>query len=278
MVKNINVKLANMIEEYIISVPFLKSKFTHHNIKYSIGKLIDNIIIILKTGISYRNIQKYTKIHWNTIYKFKLKLVKYNIFEKLFNKTINTYITEMGNTSKLYYTDTTFICNKLGEDLASYNPQVKKHKTSKISIISDDFNIPISIKFDTGATHDVTILKEQLLDFHKNHPLLCNQTNTIIADGAYDSKPLHTLIKELNFKNMITNKNIRNLKDISKLDNLKLNKYNKMLLKKRGCVEHVINKFKQFKKIQLRYDRYSKNFISYIFMSALLIVIKNTWI
>jgi len=119
MVKNINVKLATMIEEYIINVPFLKSKFTHHNIKYSIGKLIDNIIIILKPGISY----KYTKIHWDTIYKFKLKLVKYslyeaynknkvlmyiflketirpkgyNIFEKLFNKTINTYITEMGN-------------------------------------------------------------------------------------------------------------------------------------------------------------------------------------
>jgi len=41
----------------------------------------------------------------------------------------------------------------------------------------------MSIKFDTGATHDVTILKEQLLDFHKNYPLLCNQTNTIIADG-----------------------------------------------------------------------------------------------
>lgn len=99
---------------------------------------------------------------------------------------------------------------------------------------------------------------------------------------------------------MITNKNIRNLKDISKLDSLKLNKYDKMLLKKRGCVEHsrkktlfflearlkelrsfnkhVINRFKQFKKIQLRYDRYSKNFISYIFMSALSIVIKNTWI
>jgi hypothetical protein len=77
---------------------------------------------------------------------------------------------------------------------------------------------------------------------------------------------------------MITNKNIRNLKDISKLDSLKLNKYDKMLLKKRGCVKHVINRFKQFKKIQLRYDRYSKNFISYIFMSALSIVIKNTWI
>jgi hypothetical protein len=34
MVKNINVKLATMIEEYILSIPFLKSKFIHHNIKY----------------------------------------------------------------------------------------------------------------------------------------------------------------------------------------------------------------------------------------------------
>jgi hypothetical protein len=65
--------------------------------------MLINIIIILKTGISYRNVSDYTHINWNTIYKFKLKLVKYNIFEKLFNKTINEYISEMGNNSKQYY-------------------------------------------------------------------------------------------------------------------------------------------------------------------------------
>jgi hypothetical protein len=65
--------------------------------------MLINVIIILKTGISYRNVSDYTHINWNTIYKFKLKLVKYNIFEKLFNKTINEYITEMGNNSKQYY-------------------------------------------------------------------------------------------------------------------------------------------------------------------------------
>ena len=127
------------------------------------------------------------------------------------------------------YTDTTFVCNKLGEDLVSYNPQVKKHKTSKISIISDDFNIHISIKIDTGSKHDVTILKEQLIEFSNSHPLLCNENNTIVADGAYDSNPLHKLVKEL-----ITNKNIRNLKDKTKI---KLNKYDKMLLKN----EYVLN-------------------------------------
>jgi hypothetical protein len=34
--------------------------------------------------------------------------------------------------------------NKLGEQFVTYNPQVKKHKTTKVSIISDEFNIPIS--------------------------------------------------------------------------------------------------------------------------------------
>jgi hypothetical protein len=71
-----------------------------------------------------------------------------------------------------------------------------------------------------------------LVDFHKYHQLLCYQNYTIIDDNAYDSKPLHNLVKELNFKKLITNKNIRNLKDISKIQKLILNKYEKMLLKK----------------------------------------------
>jgi hypothetical protein len=77
MVKNINVKLATMIEEYIISVPFLKSKFTHHNIKYSIGKLIDNIIIILKTGISYRDIVSFRNIYIRTLFLLYKNTQKY---------------------------------------------------------------------------------------------------------------------------------------------------------------------------------------------------------
>ena len=69
----------------------------------------------------------------------------------------------------------------MGEDLVSNNPQItglhskpccrfatKKHKTSKISIISDDFNIPISISIDTGSKHDVSIIKEQLTDLHNS--------------------------------------------------------------------------------------------------------------
>ena len=42
--------------------------FTHHKVKYPIDDMLKNILIILKTGISYRDIQKHTFINWNTIY------------------------------------------------------------------------------------------------------------------------------------------------------------------------------------------------------------------
>ncbi len=68
-------------------------------------------------------------------------------------------------------------------------------------------------------------------------------------------------------KDVITNKNIRNCKDKENLETLTL--YEKMLLRKRICVEHVINRFKKFKRINIRFDRYSKHFSNYIYGSII---------
>ncbi len=75
---------------------------------------------------------------------------------------------------------------------------------------------------------------------------------------------------------MITNKNIRNCKDKEKLKTLTLTLYEKMLLRKRICVEHVINRFKKFKRLNIRFDRYSKHFSNFIYLGALLIIFKCT--
>lgn len=44
-----------------------------------------------------------------------------------------------------------------------------------------------------------------------------------------------------------------------------------MLLKSRICVEHIINNYKKFKKISIRYDKYNINYKSYLFYSKKLI-------
>ena len=66
---------------------------------------------------------------------------------------------------------------------------VKKQSFLTLLKEQSSFNYPISIKIDTGSKHDVTILKEQLIEFSNSHPLLCNENNTIVADG-YSFKKL----------------------------------------------------------------------------------------
>ena len=78
MINNNDEILITKVKDYINNSQ-LNKIFTHHKVKYSIDDMLRNILIILKTGISYRDIQKYTRINWNTIYKFNLKLIKYNI-------------------------------------------------------------------------------------------------------------------------------------------------------------------------------------------------------
>jgi len=140
--------------------------------------------------------------------------------------------------------DTTFICNKLGIEDTSFNQQIKKHKTTKISIISDDFNISISVITSTGSVYDSVILNKQLDKLHDKHPTIFNNKNILLADAAYDSLILREKVKNLNMGILLTNKNIIN----SKKEITKFTLYEKLLLNKHVNVEHTINKYKQVKR------------------------------
>ena len=56
-----------------------------------------------------------------------------------FEYYIGTYIENMYELKKEFYVDPTLTANKLGIDLTSYNIQLKKHKSTKVSLIIDDF-------------------------------------------------------------------------------------------------------------------------------------------
>ena len=74
----------------------------------------------------FPNINHNTIPHWATIYKFFKKLIKYDIIENTFKQTVIKYLLKSNNN--IFLTDTTLI---------SYNPQLLKHKSSKISVITD---------------------------------------------------------------------------------------------------------------------------------------------
>ena len=50
---------------------------------------------------------------------------------------INDYLIELNELVKILYTYTSLIINNLWIDMIAYNPQFKKYKTTKISIITE---------------------------------------------------------------------------------------------------------------------------------------------
>ena len=72
------------------------------------------------------------------------KLIKYDIIKSTYINLLKLYTTNNNKNNNKYYIDTTLIVNKLGIDNIGYNIQLLKHKTSKLSIITDIYGIPFS--------------------------------------------------------------------------------------------------------------------------------------
>jgi transposase len=89
----------------------------------------------------------------------------------------------------------TLVANKLGIDNATYNIQLKKHKSTKLSIIIDDFGVPIHFELTNSNIHDASVFCNQLDTIVNKYPNLCTNDNIFIGDSAYDSNNIREKLK-----------------------------------------------------------------------------------
>lgn len=272
--------LIKNIINYINLDKNLKSIFNHPNRKYNLKLLLKYVIQLLISGLSYRSITDYTnkKIHWNTIYKFVIKLQQYNVISLTYYDTVNKYISKNlknnKNNKNILLTDTTLISNKLGIDNIGYNPQNPKHKVSKVSLITDVNGIPLAANIYKGSMSDSKILDMQLDEFIIKHPKILTNNNILLGDAGYDSNKLKNKVININIGKLLTARNKRNIKDKNKLEALKLSDKEKELLKKRIKVEHINAQLKKYKRLSLRYDKYSINYNLFLHLSCIDIILK----
>ncbi len=275
--KKKNYLIKNIIK-YINSNLKLKNQFNHPNRKYKINILLKFILQILDTGLSFRKINEISNknIHWNTIYKFFIKLQKTDVISLSYYDTVKKYTNKyLKNKSNILLTDTTIIPNKLGIDKKGFNPQIPKHKASKISLITDELGIPLNANIYNVSIYDSKILDGQLDDFVKNNKILLNNKNILLGDAGYDSHKLREKLIKNKIGMLLTSKNKRNIKDKNKLKALELSIDEKLLLKKRIKIEHTNAHLKQYKRLAIRYDKYSKNYQVFLHMACINIILKQ---
>ena len=103
----------------------------HPNSKYTLKSIINDIIYVLKTGISWRSIR--SSNNWQSIYFHFKRFSKTNIFRSLFNSVKNKYIRQ--NNIDTIVIDSSFIPNKNYKILKRNNYSVNIKKNKKILVL-----------------------------------------------------------------------------------------------------------------------------------------------
>jgi len=201
------------------------------------------------------------------------KFAERNILNEYYKFSLNRYFkSNLAGKLKYQSVDSFFIPNKYGVNEIGRNKFYKSKKGTKISIICDNLNVPISVEIRAGNNSDKSLLVDNLNNFFINtktfHLKDSNKYKQyLLADKGYDFKDIRQILTDKGYYPIIDH-NKRNTKDLSKIK--KLSKKGKNLYKKRIHIERLISHLKySVKRLLIRFDRNIKTFNLFIFISII---------
>ena len=233
---------------------------THTNQKYQIMDILEDIIYVLKTGISWRNLRSH--INWVTLYWHYKRFVKYGIFKK-------TYLSLLHGCNKftnIHIIDSTFIPNKFGKNKIARNIFYKSKNGNKISLVTDSNGIPLSIILKPGNIHDINFVNDHIHDMlYISKKYTSKNKKYMLADKGYVSENIRSALNLNGYTTYIPDK--KNCKINHVFDN---NMY-KLRLK----IEHTFARLKLFRRIMNRYDSLLKNYSEFLYLAMIFIFLEN---
>jgi hypothetical protein len=257
-----------LIELYLIEIDKLNQKIdkNRYNTKYTDLYYLTLILYILNDINNWSFLSKLKeynsnfKYHYKTVYNKFLYWTKNNVFKNAF------YNYHFKQNTNLLLIDATSINNKYGSENVVINPEYRKKKITKLSIVSNKNNFIHSVEvfkiknennnYKT-AIHDVKMINKSLDKVIVNNK---SKYFNLLGDKVYKTKDNYKL-DEKNIK-IITPDKSNTINKNTKFKNKKL--------KKRIRVENVINNIKRYERVKTRKDRNIINYMSWVYISCLI--------
>jgi transposase len=241
--------------------------YTYPNQKYSLSEILNDIMYVLKTGISWRNIR--SNINWRTLIFHFNRLCQYNIFQKTYKNLLKLYVKTLSIKEKILLTDTSFIKNNIGTNKLGRNIYFKGKRCFKLSLLTDMNGIPLDIIIDAGNLSEVSYLKKHIKFIIKSKK---NHYNILMADKGYDSSYIRNDLIKNNIKPIIPF-NRRNTKDINKIKTL--NEHDKKLYKLRIKIENSFSWLKKNKRISEVNEKTLNSYLNFVYLAISIIIFKR---
>jgi transposase len=148
---------------------------------------VQEIMYVLRTGVQWSKLRSLSNTHWTTVYKRFRKWCQKDVFGKLWDDCVAEYVTKKGvdviEPFRTLFIDSTMIKNVSGEDGTGRNPSDRGRQATKMSIICDENQVPLSCTFYPANQSDCTTI-EQSVDALKVRPV----ATTLVGDKGYISR------------------------------------------------------------------------------------------
>lgn len=260
--------LLKLVEQYIPS----KRKRTYTN-KYFLSqfKIMLNDLVSWESLIVTKNYPTNSEYHYKYLNQVFNKWVDLDLFKLAYSELLNTYYFKLNNALKLktlnLFIDSTYIINKYGTDNITKNPEYKKKKVSKLSIICDENkNILSAVECKTHInldkkcnvfSHDIKSVQDTINEIQIKIPSYVR--TKIIGDKGY--------ITQKTFK--LNGKNVKIIAPKRKNQKSKNTKNEKDVLTKRYVVENSNANFKKAERVMVRKEKLIKNYMGFVYLSML---------
>lgn len=149
-----------------------------------------------------------------------------------------------------------------GQKRGSGIGKTKKGKGTKIMAIADASGLPVSLWAGAANTHEVKLVEKTIDSKHvKGRPQI------LIGDMAYDSDPLDKKLKKRKIKLVAPHK--KNRKKKATQDGRTLRRY-----VRRWKVERLFAWLQNYRRCGTRYDFYVENFLGFVQLACVVILLK----
>lgn len=123
-------------------------------------------------------------------------------------------------------------------------------RTTKIHALSDPLCRPVVFHLTPGQDADITAAPDVLA--------LAPEMYALLADKGYDGDDLRAQIAERGTKPVIPNKSNR----------INVHRFNKRAYRGRNVIERCFCRLKDFRRVATRYDKLAENFLSTVYLTA----------
>jgi putative transposase len=217
----------------------------------SVDYILDRIFFLLRTGCQWSNLPT-NGCSWKTVYHYFKYWSDRNIFHQAFQDAVRFYVRRKGLSQSLLV-DTSFVKNVYGRDCVGRSPVDRGRRATKLSILTDDKGVPLTLLFHPGNKSDCKTL-EHLLSRASRTLKMAN--HTLHADRGYDTSACRSLVSCYSMKASIPKKRVQPVEVDTK----------------RLVVEHTFSWFDKFRRIIMRYDGRVKHFRSFHFIASVYLV------